>query len=158
MFAERWVVMIYDIRKTDKGFTLIELMVVIFIVGILSAVAIPLMQGRTDAARWSEGRTIAGTIRSTIRAYNAEKGPVYPNYAAELVGDVTTFGVPLGFIATDFDGKYFKGTDFTIENVSLDASGNLQYTIRITTVGSPDAPSAPSQMTLNEAGTFTEIP
>ncbi len=145
-------------RKNNKGFTLIELMVVIFIVGILSAVAIPLMRGRTDAAKWSEGKTIAGTIRSALRTYNAEKGPTYLNYAADLTGDVTTFGVPLGFISSDFDGRYFVGGDFTIENVSVNASGELQYTIRIIAGGFADSPTVPSQMTLDQGGLFTEIP
>ena len=44
-----------------KGFTLIELLVVILIVSILAAVAIPIMRGRVDAAKWSEGKVMAGT-------------------------------------------------------------------------------------------------
>ena len=47
-------------------------MVVILIVGILAAVAIPLMQGRIDKAKWSEANATAGTIRTAVRAYAAE--------------------------------------------------------------------------------------
>ncbi|MGA2679737.1 MAG: prepilin-type N-terminal cleavage/methylation domain-containing protein, partial [Sedimentisphaerales bacterium] len=57
-----------------KGFTLIELMVVIFIVGILAAVAIPIMRGRIDAAKWSEGKSAMGSIRTAARSLIAEKG------------------------------------------------------------------------------------
>ena len=48
-------------KRERKGFTLIELMVVILIVGILAAVAIPIMRGRIDSAKWSEGKAMMGT-------------------------------------------------------------------------------------------------
>jgi len=57
-----------------KGFTLIELMVVILIVAILAAVAIPILTARIDAAKWSEGKAMMGTIATAIRAYYAEHG------------------------------------------------------------------------------------
>ena len=140
-----------------KGFTLIELMVVIFIVGILAAVAIPIMRGRIDAAKWSEGKASAGSVRTALRAYFAEKGPDYLTYAADLTGDITTFGAPLGFAPVDLDGKYFVGTDFAISNVSVaGAAGSeeLMYTITITAGGAAEAPTNPASMTLDQAGDF----
>ena len=61
--------------ESRKGFTLIELMVVILIVGILASVAVPMLRGRIDAAKWSEGKAMIGSIATAIRSYNAEKGP-----------------------------------------------------------------------------------
>ena len=68
--------------ESRKGFTLVELMVVILIVSILAGVAIPLMQGRINSAKWSEANAAAGTIRTAIRAYFAEN----PTAAAALSG------------------------------------------------------------------------
>lgn len=98
-----------------KGFTLIELMVVILIVSILAGVAIPLMQGRIDSAKWSEGNAAAGTVRTAIRAYFAEK----PTAAAALSG---TLGVvatrnALGFNTADLTGTYFAPANYTITSV-----------------------------------------
>ena len=138
-----------------KGFTLIELMVVIFIVGILAAVAIPIMRGRIDAAKWSEGKASAGSVRTALRAYFAEKGPAYANYAADCEGDITVFGPALGFAANDLDGKYFVGTDYVISGVSVDGSENLLYTITVTGSGA-EAPSTPPSMSLDETGTFSD--
>jgi len=140
--------------KSRKGFTLIELMVVILIVGILAAVAIPLMRGRIDSAKWSEGHAAAGTIRSAIRAYWAEKGPSYGGFAGDLTGDVTVFGGPLGIDPTDLDGRYFLRGCYTIGNVAINAGGTLDYVITVdnSAPGPGGAPSSPPSHTLNQDG------
>jgi len=100
-----------------KGFTLIELMVVILIVGILAAVAVPIMRGRIDQAKWSEGNAAAGSIRTAVRAYIAEKGPNYTGYS-EIEGGLDKVYSYLGFSANDLDGSYFAQKDYTISSVS----------------------------------------
>lgn len=106
--------------NSRKGFTLIELMVVILIVGILAAVAIPIMRGRIDQAKWSEANSAAGSIRTAVRAYIAEKGPNYTGYTADLVGALDTTYEALGFAENDLDGKYFMQADYQITSVALD--------------------------------------
>jgi len=103
-----------------KGFTLIELMVVILIVGILAAVAIPLMRGRIDSAKWSEGKAAMGTIVTALKAYCVEQSA---NVTSAAVGD-------LGFASNDLDGTYFTSSDYVVTAVSYTAStGALTYTI-----------------------------
>ena len=91
-----------------KGFTLIELMVVILIVGILAAAAIPLMRGRIDAAKWSEANATAGTIRAATRVYFAETGDT-TTILTDLA-DASTQS-KLGFTTGDLTGTYFVPGD-----------------------------------------------
>ena len=127
-----------------KGFTLIELMVVILIVGILAAVAIPIMRGRIDSAKWSEGKAMAGTIATALRAYGAEKGNtgVWPPSITDL-----------GFDVSDFDGTYFDSTNFAWDDAAYDYSATppLTYTITVTKgIGI----TTPDTVTLDHTGTW----
>ena len=53
-------------KKVQKGFTLIELMIVVAIIGILAAVAIPAYQDYTIRARVTEGLNLASTAKLNV--------------------------------------------------------------------------------------------
>ena len=66
-------------KKMQKGFTLIELMIVIAIIGILAAIAIPAYQDYTIRSKVSEGLNLAGAAKLAISEYYDSLGTLPTN-------------------------------------------------------------------------------
>ncbi len=108
-----------------RGFTLIELMVVILIVGILAAASIPLLRGHTDSAKWSEANATAGTIRHAVRVYFAEASD-----NVTIIGDLSDSGIrnKLGFTTEDLAGTYFTASDYEVSAVNGEGVATIVVT------------------------------
>ena len=65
-------------NKKRRGFTLVELAIVIAILGILALYALPKYQGMVEEARSSEARAQLGSVRSALGIYYAKNHGVYP--------------------------------------------------------------------------------
>jgi len=91
------------INMSHKGFTLIELMIVVAIIGILAAIAIPQYQNYVARAQVAEGLNLAGPFKAAISEYYITTGK-YPQ------GDKDDKHNAIGFSTnvTDFGGSYVK--------------------------------------------------
>lgn len=72
--------------RNQKGFTLVELLVVVVIIGILASVAIPNFVGAQDKAKNSGVQSNAHTVQMAVEQYGVDMGGTFPANLADIVG------------------------------------------------------------------------
>ncbi len=131
-----------------KGFTLVELMIVILIVAILAAVAVPLMMNRVESAKWSEARSAMGSIATNLKAWYAEHGCNGTSGNPSLTSTGTD---GIGLSVNDLMGTYFNSGDYALAGGS--SCNNGLVTATITCDGTkPDSPSGQLTLQLSSSG------
>jgi type IV pilus assembly protein PilE len=94
-----------------KGFTMVELMVVIIIVGILAAIAVPLYTGYVERARVTEATSIMGAI---ITSQKVERQRTVHHYNASTIAEFGGKGIDIS------DTKFFTYTTTATTTVTPD--------------------------------------
>lgn len=123
--------------NAQKGFTLIELMIVIAIIGILAAIAIPAYQNYIAKSQASEAFTLADGLKTSI-ATNTQAGSCFAN------------GTDATSESDTIVGKY--GTAEIITDASATSGCGIQYTFNTTGVSSKIPSGAIITMKVSENG------
>jgi len=101
--------------RRQAGFTLIELMIAIMILGVLATAMTPLLTNSIERAKASEATAALGAIRRAMRMYYVEHGTYKDPYF--ISGRKVTFGDILPLNDSDLEGRYFSSDCYTFDRV-----------------------------------------
>ena len=108
-------------RRAQAGFTLVEMLIVIVVLGILAMIIVPQVAVSTDDARLKTLQTNLGTLRSAVEVYYAQHNQVYPGEhdnlgaAGALAGPSAIAFVEQLTRYTDIDGTVAAVKDNTFK-------------------------------------------
>lgn len=137
-------------KNVQQGFTLIELMIVVAIIGILAAVAIPSYQDYTKRAHVSEGLSLAGAAKTGVSEYYGSQGS-WPgsNATAGIGASASISGNAVKSVAVGTNGtilityntKVDSADNSTLLLTPADAGGSIQWACNTGSVPSKLRPS-----------------
>jgi general secretion pathway protein G len=142
-------------RTAKRGFTLVEILIVVIILGILAAIVIPQFTNASTEARENSLRSLLQTIRSQVELYKLQHGDLYPtddgavdgawdwakltgrtNQAGDTGADATLFpfgpylqSTPVNPLVTDVAARSVMGTAAAADvGFFITADGKIEAT------------------------------
>ena len=131
-------------RDDQKGFTLIELMIVVAIIGILAAVALPAYQDYTVRAKVTEGISLSGSAKTAV-SENAQNGRPF---ASEWLVGGGTIGAALN--NNGVSGAGTTALSKNVDNISVDTTnGQIIVTYNAPLGGTGASPAVVSTLAIS---------
>jgi len=143
--------MVRTVRKIRSGFTLIEILIVVIILGILAAIVIPQFSSASNDARKSNVVTTVQTLRSQIALYKLQHADKLPNLVGgtptstanwdqftkktDVTGAVATTGVTFGPYMQDVPVNSLTGRSDVASGTETTATSTASFVYDYGTAG-----------------------
>jgi general secretion pathway protein G len=102
--------------RTSKGFTLIEILIVVIILGILAAIVIPQFSNASTAAKTSAVQSTAQSLRQQVALYKLQHNDVLPPAGAAFWTQMTTATGPCGPYMQSIPANSLNGSTVVLDS------------------------------------------